>query len=303
MINRMCLRCTFMAFVFLFAFVANAQRNSAYESYIDQYKDIAVEQMKKHKIPASITLAQGLLESGAGKSMLATRANNHFGIKCHDWTGRKIYKDDDAKNDCFRVYSSPRESFEDHSLFLQRSRYARLFSYDIKDYKAWAKGLKACGYATLPTYAERLITIIETYELYRYDSGKGGKNSNKKKNADTGILHTHEPYLVNDVVCYRGMEGDDWNILSRELNVSKRKLLKYNECEDTYTQLEGMNIFIGKKKKKAAKQYKNYWHKIQEGESMYSIAQLYGIRVKYLYKMNFKDADYVPEAGDLLKVR
>ena len=295
----------YLVFTFLLslAVCADAQRNSQYEAYIEQYKDVAVEQMRKYRIPASITLAQALLESGAGRSSLATRGNNHFGIKCHDWTGRRMYKDDDAKNDCFRVYATARESFEDHSIFLTRSRYARLFTYDPLDYKAWAKGLKACGYATLPTYAERLIRIIETYELYNYDTGKGGRHGHHNVGAEVAVLHNHQPRLVNDVVCYRGMPGDDWDVLAKELGVRKKRLLRYNECEDTYTQLEGMNIFVKKKKSKAAREYKGYWHKVRSGESMYSIAQLYGVRVKSLYKMNFRDADYVPVAGDLLRVR
>ncbi len=288
-----------------FALTSNAQRNAQYEEYVQQYKNIAIDQMKRYKIPASITLAQGLLESGGGKSMLAVKANNHFGIKCHtDWTGGRIYKDDDAKNDCFRVYSSAKESYEDHSKFLTRSRYARLFTYDPLDYKAWAKGLKECGYATLSTYAERLIKIIETYELYQYDTGKGGSHQHKPSaNSGSTINHNHQPYLVNDIVCYRAIAADDWDILANELGVKKKKLLKYNECEDTFTQLEGMNIFTKKKKSRADKRYKDYWHRIQPGESMYTISQLYGVKLKSLYKMNYKSADYVPEVGDILKVR
>lgn len=294
-----------IAILICWTHTALAQRNATYDEYINQYKDLAIEQMKLHKIPASITLAQGILESGGGKSTLAIKAKNHFGIKCHtDWVGGRFYKDDDAANECFRVYKSVRDSYEDHSQFLLRSRYARLFTYDPLDYKAWAKGLKECGYATLPTYADRLINLIELYELYVYDTGKDGKHQHKPSaNIASTINHGHQPYLVNDIVCYRAIAVDDWDILASELGVKKKKLLKYNECEDTYTQLEGMNVFIGKKKSKAAKQYKNYWHKVQRGESMYSISQLYGVRIKNLYKMNFKSVDYIPAEGDLLKVR
>lgn len=281
------------------------QRYAQYDAYVEQYKDLAIEQMRKHGIPASITLAQGILESGAGKSMLAVRANNHFGIKCHtEWKGGRIYKDDDSRNECFRVYGSARESYEDHSQFLKRQRYARLYTYDPLDYKAWAKGLKACGYATLPTYAERLIKVIETYELYRYDRGESGSRRTHQPSQNVNYVnHNHQPYLVNDVVCYRGEQGDDWDVLARELGIKKKKLLKYNECEDTYTQVVGMNIFTKKKKSKADKRYKNYWHKVRRGDSMYSISQMYGVKIKNLYKMNFKDADYVPLEGDLIKVR
>lgn len=298
------LRYTLLAILFSSLFTANAQqRYPQYDAYVEQYKDLAIEQMHEHGIPASITLAQGILESGAGKSMLAVRANNHFGIKCHtEWKGGRIYKDDDARNECFRVYKSVRESYEDHSQFLKRQRYARLYTYDPLDYKAWAKGLKACGYATLPTYAERLIKVIETYELYRYDRGEGRKKHSHVDNTNY-VNHNHQPYLVNDIVCYRGEQGDDWDVLAKELGVKKKKLLKYNECEDTYTQVVGMNIFTKKKKSKAEKKYKGYWHKVRRGDSMYSISQLYGVKIKNLYKMNFKDANYVPVEGDLIKIR
>ena len=150
----------------------HAQRKNTYNAYIKQYAPMAIEQMQKYKIPASITLAQGLLESGAGRSELALKSNNHFGIKCHDsWRGKKTYHDDDAKGECFRVYKSVADSYEDHSQFLSgRTRYASLFKLQITDYKAWARGLKKAGYATDPSYANRLISIIEDYELYKYDS-------------------------------------------------------------------------------------------------------------------------------------
>lgn len=286
------------------------QRYATYDAYVEQYKDLAIEQMHEHKIPASITLAQGILESGAGKSMLAVRANNHFGIKCHtNWLGERIYKDDDAKNECFRVYKTVRESYEDHSNFLKRERYARLYTYDMYDYKAWAKGLKACGYATSPSYADRLIKIIETYELYRYDKGDYSLSTtdNGRRTTDnvkpSFINHNHQPFLVNDVVCYRGTIGDTWDNLAYELGVSKKKLLKYNECEDTYTQLAGMNIFVAKKRNKADVTVTNSWHRVVRGESMYFISQLYGIKLKKLYKMNHKKADYVPVEGDLVKIK
>ena len=140
-------------------------------NYIDTYASVAVEKMNQHGIPASITLAQGILESGAGQSDLAKFANNHFGIKCHnDWSGQTYHKDDDAKDECFRKYKSPQESFEDHSHFLKKNRYAELFTLERTDYKAWAKGLKKAGYATNPQYAERLVKIIEDYQLYRFDN-------------------------------------------------------------------------------------------------------------------------------------
>lgn len=313
-------RYTSIAIMLCVSVLANAQQRSAqYDAYIEQYKGIAIEQMKLHKIPASITLAQGLLESGAGKSDLAVRGNNHFGIKCHtDWTGGRMYKDDDAKNECFRVYSSARGSYEDHSVFLERERYARLFTYDPLDYKSWAKGLKECGYATLSTYAERLINIIELYELHQYDMDRSGTNRVDRPVVDNSNIyvnnvpnhdyvnsynHDHQPMIVNNLVCYRAVTEDTWDMLANELGVKKKKLLKYNECEDTYTQLEGMNIFIHKKKKKAAIEYNDCWYRVGAGESMYSISQNFGVRVATLYKINYKTIDYVPVEGDFVLIR
>ena len=152
-------------------FTVQAQtRNRQYEEYIHKYKDLAVDEMKRYRIPASITLAQGLLESGAGKSTLARKSNNHFGIKCHGWTGRTITADDDEEGECFRAYNNAEESYEDHSKFLvNNKRYSSLFNLSRTDYKGWAAGLKACGYATNPQYSQRIIQIIELYNLNQYD--------------------------------------------------------------------------------------------------------------------------------------
>lgn len=152
--------------ILLCTMLCEAQQIQAYLDYIETYREAAQAQEQKYKVPAYITLAQGLLESGAGTSMLAREANNHFGVKCHnDWAGETFYQDDDEKNECFRKYSDPSESFEDHSRFLLRTRYASLFELPISDYQGWARGLKACGYATDPAYADKLIRIIEEYHL------------------------------------------------------------------------------------------------------------------------------------------
>ena len=190
-----------IAIVTVLAFAAGAQaqrRNSRYVDYINKYSALAVQQMKEHKIPASITLAQGLLESGAGMSTLARKSNNHFGIKCgSNWNGRTVRHDDDARNECFRAYRNPRDSYEDHSAFLKRgARYAFLFKLKITDYKGWARGLKKAGYATDPSYANRLITIIEDYDLYKYDR-KGGWSSSK---SEPTVLNPHQVYIANGIV-------------------------------------------------------------------------------------------------------
>ena len=171
--NRILLTLLILAFSSLVStpnLSAQPKWNSVYQNYIDQYKDLAIEQMLRYNIPASITLAQGLLESGAGRSQLTRSGNNHFGIKCHGWKGRRTYHDDDAAGECFRAYDNAKQSYEDHSKFLStQQRYSRLFALSRTDYKGWAKGLKHCGYATNPNYASQLIQIIEVYRLNLYD--------------------------------------------------------------------------------------------------------------------------------------
>lgn len=291
----------FLPLLFLFIGVAISQaqrRNTLYLAYIDQYGDLAVEQMREHRIPASITLAQGLLESGAGQSTLAKKSNNHFGIKCGNWRGKSVRHDDDAKDECFRAYRHPVESYEDHSIFLKSgSRYAFLFKLEITDYKAWAKGLKKAGYATDPSYANRLIQIIEDYELYKYDSSR-----NKKRKTEVVSIAPHQVYISNDLFYVVARRGDSFESLGKEFDIRASKLVKFNDLFEEYTLAEGDIIYLQKKNKKAAKKYPVCI--VGDGESMHSIAQRYGIRLKNLYKMNHKDPeDYVPEVGDRLKLR
>ena len=188
---------------------ADAQsRSKQYEAYIKEYREIAVEEMKRYHIPASITLAQGLLESGAGQGTLARKSNNHFGIKCgSDWDGKTVKHDDDARNECFRVYKNAKDSYRDHSKFLaERSRYASLFELKITDYKGWARGLKKAGYATNPRYAEQLIGIIELYDLHKYDT-KGGLKWMKEN------PNPHQPYIANGLLYIKIRAGDTWKSL------------------------------------------------------------------------------------------
>ena len=281
--------------------------NSAYQQYIDQYKDIAIEQMQRYRIPASITLAQGLLESGAGRSELTRNSNNHFGIKCNNnWTGRRTYHDDDAKNDCFRVYDSAYESYEDHSKFLSgNQRYRQLFQLKTTDYKGWAKGLKACGYATSPVYAEKLIEIIQLYKLYQYDSAKGYDHfmaqRTKDQNPNGASLHTIKIFNKNYYIIAR--RGDTFKAIGEEVGISYRKIAKYNERNRKDQLQEGEVIWLKKKHSKAPKDYKGRLHYVRNGESMYSIAQQYGIRLKSLYKMNKLSPDYQIKVGDGLRLR
>ena len=288
--------------------VAYAQStwNARYQSYINQYKDCAIEQMLKWKIPASITLAQGLLESGAGESNLARRGNNHFGIKCHGWSGNTIYQDDDRRNECFRSYSSAFESFEDHSRFLASGqRYRNLFNLKITDYKGWARGLKAAGYATNPKYADRLIDIIQLYRLYEYDTArsydKKMNNHTKDHRFNGQPLHAMGKYNKNYFIYAR--KGDTFRSIGEEIGISYKKIARYNERDRDDRLQEGEVIWLKKKQKRAPKEYKNRMHYVRAGESMYSIAQKYGIRLESLYKMNHLDPDYEIRIGDALKLR
>ncbi|WP_400081246.1 glucosaminidase domain-containing protein [Winogradskyella sp. R77965] len=182
---------------------------NAVEIYIDLYSDIAKNNMRTHKIPASITLAQGILESGSGKGRLAQKANNHFGIKCHGWKGAKIYHDDDRSQECFRKYRKAKTSYEDHSEFLTgRRRYASLFKLKPDDYKGWAKGLRAAGYATDRKYPQKLISLIERYQLYEYDKEVLGKSRN------TSVIDTKS---VNKHIV---VKGDTLYSLSRFYNTT-----------------------------------------------------------------------------------
>jgi LysM repeat protein len=298
-----------VAFVaFCLSSVASAQSvwNARYQNYINQYKDCAIEQMLKWKNPASITLAQGLLESGAGDSDLARKANNHFGIKCHGWTGRTIYKDDDARNECFRFYNSAYESYEDHSRFLASGqRYRGLFGLKITDYKGWARGLKAAGYATNPKYADRLIDIIQLYHLYEYDKARSYDKTleaHTKDHMQNGQpLHPMGKYNKNYFIYAR--RGDTFRSIGEEIGISYKKIARYNERDRDDQLQEGEIIWLKKKQKRAPKDYKGHLHYVKNGESMYSIAQKYGIRLKSLYKLNHMKPNDEITVGDGLKVR
>ena len=289
-------------FIATLAEAATQRKIPSYEKYIKTYSALAIEQQKKYKIPASITLAQGLLESGAGQRYRARRSNTPFGIKCHsDWRGGRVYHDDDLRGECFRKYKRVEDSYEDHSKFLKRSRYDRLFQLKITDYKGWARGLQKCGYATDRAYANKLIKVIEDYELYRYDTGKVHKSTRqeKKKLKDPTVKYTI--YRTYGLLYVYAKENDSFDQIAQNLDFPVKDLKKFNEVPEDFPLQKGDIVYIEKKKKKADKP--NYDHVVQVGESMHSIAQKYGIQIKSLYKMNKKDKDYVPEEGDVLKLR
>jgi len=249
----------------------------AYSAYISKYSGLAVDQMKKYGIPASITLAQGLLESDAGRSTLASKCNNHFGIKCHnDWKGRKMYHDDDERQECFRCYRNAEESFRDHSLFLVNgARYQSLFKLGTKDYKGWAKGLKAAGYATSPTYATKLIEIIERYGLDRYDGRSGRLKPGQVP---------HQPLLVNGQRCVRLREGETLKDIAREYGMQLSLLRRFNEVGRKFTPPVGTLIYLERKKARADKEHRTYV--VKKGDSLWSISQQFGVKVSSLTKRN-----------------
>lgn len=286
---------------------AQMRWNSAYQNYIDQYKDLAIEQMMRWHIPASITLAQGLLESRAGLSDLTRRSNNHFGIKCHGWAGASVYSDDDERNECFRAYANARDSYDDHSRFLAGGqRYRRLFSLSPTDYKGWARGLKAAGYATSPTYASKLIEIIELYKLYKFDSAKSydhfmSRHAGTDQPAVSGES-MHRIYLFNDNYYVIARQGDTFKSIAKEVGISYRKIAKYNERNKRDRLEPGERIYLKKKRTRAERKYKKHSHTVVAGESMYSIAQKYGIRLKSLYKKNHMSPENSLHVGQQLRV-
>ncbi|MDR1168753.1 MAG: glucosaminidase domain-containing protein, partial [Heliobacteriaceae bacterium] len=212
------------------------KRIQSYLDYIDKYSDLAIYHMNSYKIPASIILSQGILETNAGKSSLVKDANNHFGIKCHSsWTGKRVYKADDGPNDCFRSYKKAEDSYEDHSRFLTMGRrYADLFTLDIKDYRAWAHGLQKKGYATDVAYANKLIKIIELYELYKLDSKVKGY---KKRGSPT--IFNRTPYIDYGLIYVVAGKNDSYEKIADDMGFKVKKLLKYNEVPKDFPLFEG----------------------------------------------------------------
>lgn len=287
-----------------------AAQSAAYKSYIDRYSSMAVEQMHRYGVPASITLAQGLLESAAGTSTLARKANNHFGIKCGGrWNGPYILRDDDAPNEKFRVYKSVQESYEDHSRFLRNGqRYAFLFSYKITDYKNWAHGLKKAGYATNPRYAQMIIDCIERNELWRYDSNKRPSHherheEERKQKIEQRSDYAYPIHRCNGQFYVIARKGDTYASIAKALKSRERKLRKYNDVDDSYKLKEGDIVYLGKKAKKADKGLRTKYHTMEAGESLYTISQRFGVRLSSLCKMNPVTSTFHFSVGDNVRIR
>ncbi len=331
---------TLIFILFLNVNIYSQNKSKAALDYIEKYKDVAMREMQEYKIPASVTLAQGLLESGNGNSELAKKSNNHFGIKCHkDWKGGRTYHDDDEKGECFRVYKTPEESYRDHSKFLSNGqRYAFLFDLKITDYKGWAKGLKKAGYATLPTYANVLINLIEKYDLTQYDdmvvkgkfkykeSKKQKKKDQKTKEKtpkieepkiDNAIVYV--PFKIteaevvdktsdgryirvnNNVKFIYAKEGESVYDLATMLGLYDYQIIKYNNLGKRTATKEDEIIYIEPKKNKAMRPYK--YHTIQKGETLSYVSRLYAVKLKSLFKMNDMDENTVLHVGDNIRLR
>ena len=299
----------------------SAQKQSTSE-YIQQYKDIAIREMQKYQIPASIKMAQGILESSSGNSKLAKEARNHFGIKCKKtWTGPTLIQDDDAKDECFRKYESVLESYEDHSQFLKtNARYGELFTLDITDYKGWAHGLKKCGYATNPQYAQLLIKTIEEFKLHELDKGgdiiaEKPKEKNhtstqprtprsKSNNTDLPDFELKQQggrsVMVRNRVQYIVVkQGDTFEKLNKELELMSWQLPKYNDLSSSNKLQAGDILYIQPKRRKASTRE----HVVKSGESMRTISQEHAVKLSRLYKLNHLAAGAEPHEGQQLKLR
>ena len=288
--------------VFIFFFIPSLffsqDSKKSRQDYIKEYSDAAVDQMIKYQIPASITLAQGILESGNGNSLLSTKGKNHFGIKCHnDWNGKKIFLDDDKKNECFRSYKNVSESYEDHSLFLTKySRYSFLFDLKITDYKGWAKGLKKAGYATNPKYPDLLIKIIEENELYSFDKkSKTNVKLETTKSNDPKIL-VHE----NNIKYIVSQEDESLLDIAKKLNMGLWQLYKYNDIsKSNEIYKEDQVVFLQPKRNKAKIKH----HTIENNETLWEISQIYGVKLKKLKSKNKLLLTKKLKSGDKISLR
>ena len=289
--------------------MAQSSKKMTREDYIEAFKDIAIKEMGRSGVPASITLSQGMLESDNGNSRLAVKANNHFGIKCHnDWKGKKIYHDDDHRGECFRKYNSVYESYEDHSDFLRNvTRYEFLFELDPLDYEAWAKGLKKAGYATNPQYAEKLVIIIEENELHQYDIIAIDRNKSKKfkktgsYNSSESTEATREIFIRNRINYIVIQEGDSYVSLQKELGLLPFEIFKYNDLNRDSMLYPGREIYLQPKRQKA--EPGKLFHTVQPGETMYAISQMYGVKLDRLYKINNINPGIEPDTHQKISLR
>lgn len=282
-----------------------AERRYSRKEYVERWKDEAIAQMNANGIPASITLAQGILESADGNSPLARYANNHFGIKCHsDWKGETFTQDDDRTNECFRKYDNAEESFRDHSIFLStRSNYRNLFTLSTTDYKGWAHGLKSAGYATNPQYAYLLIQIIEDNRLYEYDREQTFARKEIKPEIKPVVAVNFKKHEVkvhdNNIRFIIAKEGDTPYKIAKEFEMGLWQIYKYNDLDNDQKIKEGDIIYLQPKRNKARFEF----HTVQNGDTMKKISQQYGVKLSKLYKRNNIKRGTEPKAGTLVYLR
>jgi LysM repeat protein len=309
-----------------FVFSQSNYTTPLYTNYIVRFKQIAIREMKTFHVPASITLAQGLFESGCGQSELAINANNHFGIKCHiEWKGATYYMDDDEEQECFRKYTDPEQSYIDHSQFLAtRERYAPLFKLAITDYKGWAHGLKKSGYATNPEYANKLIRIIEANELYKLDRGEdtflainsisdsnvvieGGSHfkpgyiqpvasSFKYVRTEAGGRNVYENEGINLVFAN---SDDTFSSIAREFDIYSFQVYRYNDLYKDDVLTPGQIVYLEPKKRQSPSKV----HIAGQYDNLYSISQLYGVKMKHLQVYNNIRAGEEIKPGDKIKLK
>ena len=306
-----------------------AKERQTREEYVEKYKAIAIAHMERYGIPASITMAQGILESDSGNSRLSTSSNNHFGIKCKKhWTGDRVYHDDDAKGECFRAYPSVEASYQDHADFLDQSpRYDSLFAYPSDDYRSWARGLKAAGYATAPDYAERLVKIIESMKLYLLDKENGNKiyAASKSATANTEAwwesniatsdeqinpnafrvtVNSHKGYGVyrtNHTFYVVAKEGDTFESVGKVFDISAKMLRKFNDVASDVELSKGDIVYIERKKTQWLGNVMQ--HKVVRDENLYSLSQSYGIRLKSLAKLNRLRVNEDVRKGETIRLK
>ena len=272
-----------------------AQKKMATEEYVNKFKNIAVEEKFRSGIPASITLAQGILESGSGNSRLTMEGNNHFGIKCKgSWTGKTILQDDDEKQECFRAYDSAWQSYHDHSDFLlHNSRYSFLFNLDATDYKSWAYGLKAAGYATNPAYPKMLIDYIEKYNLQKYDLlvpdsiQKEEVKKEWKKEISNYIEINETPALITT-------DGDTWQMIANANDMRVWQITKYNDLSDSEICEARDTIYLKPKRRHATTDF----HTVKSGQTMKTISKIYALKLSKLYDRNLMQIGEEPAAGE-----
>ncbi|MBL7955026.1 MAG: glucosaminidase domain-containing protein [Flavobacteriales bacterium] len=303
------------------------ERRFTPEEYIQEWKEVAMKKMKEHGIPASITLAQGLLESGNGNSELAREGNNHFGIKCTpDWTGGRTYHDDDKTAACFRKYKDAAQSYEDHAKFLQKPRYAALFELKPTDYEGWARGLKKAGYATDPNYPTKLIALIERYELHKLDKGidvsykpkpststaskptttKPSGRKPTRRGGDSDVI-TWSAGAGRAVESYEGRikyvvtkEGDDFRKLAQDLEMTHGMLARWNDMDKNAKLEAGQRIYI-QPKRNASKSAAE--HVAGPGETLWDVSQQYGVKLAKLAKYNGLGEDATLSTGQRIVLR